>query len=593
MVMLCCFGLTAAAQSYHVGDLYTAPDGSQGVVFYLHPDGSGGWVVALHDAPHSCIWGPAGDVPGLMYQNPDYNYQMLQDTAGYANTAAMRNAHPVETDGKYNAAWQVDFDNGWYLPAPGQLSILFGQIPFISSSIVSAGGTIPGSSTQIWYSDLMYWTSAQQSASEAWVVSFSTFYPGGFELKLKNFCDEDSYCGYLVRSVRSFTYTTVVHDSSLTYLWNTGSTEPSIEETPAQTTTYTVTATSEYGCRNTAAQTILVAADGSQTLYDTICQGVDYEANGFTLTAAETETAGIVTRTRTTEMNGCSATVTLELMVKAVENTVITQTANGSYLWNGVTYYESGDYTQYYTAANGCDSMVTLQLTIEHIPEVTILATTNSICAGDSAVLQAVIENAQEFAVPQAPPVAVGDILCTDGTTVKPFAYAASGKTAWGIVFFVDSTDEHGWAMDLHNLGGPQQGYQWSPQESSNIDVPTLDNIVNSRDAIADFDGYDNTQKLRAAGNSTLFPAAWAVDFDHGWYLPAIGQLTQLHAQIVTLNASLTLVGGSPFDLEEHYFFWSSTESTDGRAWNLVYGGSPRSDYKYYNNNRIRSVRNF
>ena len=55
MVMLCCFGLTAAAQSYHVGDLYTAPDGSQGVVFYLHPDGSGGWVVALHDAPHSCI----------------------------------------------------------------------------------------------------------------------------------------------------------------------------------------------------------------------------------------------------------------------------------------------------------------------------------------------------------------------------------------------------------------------------------------------------------------------------------------------------------------------------------------------------------
>ena len=242
-----------------------------------------------------------------------------------------------------------------------------------------------------------------------------------------------------------------------------------------------------------------------------------------------------------------------------------------------------------------CGSYLTdsIFVKVAHIPQVTILATTNSICAGDTAVLQAVIENAQEFAVPQAPPVAAGDILCTDGTIVKPFAFAASGKTAQGIVFFVDSTDEHGWAMDLHDLDGSSTGgYQWSPEGSINIDVPTLDNIVNSRDAIGDFDGYGNTQKLRAAGDSTLFPAAWAVDFDHGWYLPAIGQLTQLRAQIATLNASLTLAGGTPFDLNELYFYWSSTEAADGRAWNLLYGGSPRQDYKNYNE-KIRSVRNF
>ena len=254
---------------------------------------------------------------------------------------------------------------------------------------------------------------------------------------------------------------------------------------------------------------------------------------------------------------------------------------------------ESGWYTvEIYNSICGSYLTDSIFVTVAHIPQVSILATTNSICAGDTAVLQAVLENAEQFVVPQAPPVAVGDILCTDGTTVKPVAFAASGKTALGIVFFVDSTDEHGWAMDLHNLGGPQYGYQWSPEESINIDVPTLDNIVNSRDAVGDFDGYGNTQKLRAAGNSTIFPAAWAVDFDHGWYLPAIGQLTLLHAQIVTLNASLTLVGGTPFNLNEYYFYWSSTESADSRAWNLTYGGSPRNDFKqaFY---RIRSVRNF
>ena len=36
------------AQVYHVGDLFTAEDGSQGIVYYTFPDGSG-WVVALQD----------------------------------------------------------------------------------------------------------------------------------------------------------------------------------------------------------------------------------------------------------------------------------------------------------------------------------------------------------------------------------------------------------------------------------------------------------------------------------------------------------------------------------------------------------------
>ena len=35
-------------QTYHLGDLYTAEDGSQGIVFFVAADGSG-WAVALHD----------------------------------------------------------------------------------------------------------------------------------------------------------------------------------------------------------------------------------------------------------------------------------------------------------------------------------------------------------------------------------------------------------------------------------------------------------------------------------------------------------------------------------------------------------------
>ena len=40
ILWMLCFGLLSA-QTYHIGDVYTAPDGSQGIVYYLHPDGSG------------------------------------------------------------------------------------------------------------------------------------------------------------------------------------------------------------------------------------------------------------------------------------------------------------------------------------------------------------------------------------------------------------------------------------------------------------------------------------------------------------------------------------------------------------------------
>ena len=55
-----------------------------------------------------------------------------------------------------------------------------------------------------------------------------------------------------------------------------------------------------------------------------------------------------------TEMCGCSTTYSFD-----------TVTANGSYVWNGNTYTESGDYTTTLTNAAGCDSIVSLHLVIE------------------------------------------------------------------------------------------------------------------------------------------------------------------------------------------------------------------------------------
>ena len=343
LLTLCCSVLSA--QTYKIGDVYTAPDGSRGIVYYLHPDGSGGWVVALTDASTGCAWGSATDVPGLANQSPSYNQPLLNDTAGYANTQALRN---YQNNSTTYAAGKVDFAHGWVLPSPAQLSMLYGQLPFIASAITGAGGTALASNN--------YWCSAEKNASNAWYVAFTSGYLSSNT--------KTSSCR--VRAVRSFSNTAVVYDTALTYQWNTGSTQPYINVSPSQTTTYTVTATTDFGCSNTAEQTIVVSDGLPQTVYDTVCQGAGYEANGFSLTEAETGMAGTLVRGRTLETTGCSSTLTLQLLVRATADTVINQTACENYTWNGVTYYESGDYTQTFTAANGCDSVVTLNLTINH-----------------------------------------------------------------------------------------------------------------------------------------------------------------------------------------------------------------------------------
>ena len=145
--LLC--GTTLLGQNYRIGDLYTAPDGSQGIVFYLFPDGSGGWVVALNDASSGCAWGNGTDVPNI--PNYLYNYsQMTRDTAGYTRTVTLRS---YQNNNSNYAAGVVDIDNGWYLPSTGQLCMLFGELPRISSELINAGGTD--------LSEAYYWCAAE------------------------------------------------------------------------------------------------------------------------------------------------------------------------------------------------------------------------------------------------------------------------------------------------------------------------------------------------------------------------------------------------------------------------------------------------
>jgi hypothetical protein len=183
--------------------------------------------------------------------------------------------------------------------------------------------------------------------------------------------------------------------------------------------------------------------------------------------------------------------------------------------------------------------------------------------------------------------VAVGDILCSDGQILTTSTYPSSGATAIGVVFYVDGTGQHGWAVALQDAGS----FAWGAYGS---DTP-LGNYTNKRKAIYDLDGYENTRVVRE--HSTNHPAFYAVDFEDGWYVPAIGQLNYLYGNLIEVNTGLNAAGGTPFNMEGDWIYWSSTEYSSVHAWYLYRPGE-LNNYDNGNNGkslsrRVRGVINF
>ena len=351
----------ALAQGYKLGDVITNDDGSRGVVFYVNPDGSGGWMVALTDASSGCPWGTSADIPALANQNPNSLLQLLNDTDGYGNTEKIR---AYQNNSSTYAAGKVDFAHGWYLPSTGQLRKLFGNLGKISGAITAAGGSTLSASNG-------YWSSTERDASQAWiVVTRNNTYEGLY------FSYISKTGNYSVRAIHDFGVgQTIVYDTALYYYWNTGATTPYIEVSPTQTTTYTVTAVTEFGCSATAEQTVYVNPSGTEHVYDTVCAGYAYEGYGFALTPEQTQTQGEASFSREIGGGECSATLTLHLYKRgSVAGPVINASTceNEAYYYNGYAYSVAGTYHQVYTAASGCDSIVTINLSVLPVSSRTI-----------------------------------------------------------------------------------------------------------------------------------------------------------------------------------------------------------------------------
>ncbi|MBQ9436272.1 MAG: hypothetical protein IJU33_09120, partial [Bacteroidales bacterium] len=222
--------------------------------------------------------------------------------------------------------------------------------------------------------------------------------------------------------------TTLTASGADSYEWDNDKQGASIEVSPAEPTTYTVTGTTN-GCSATATHNVSVTALPIVTISgeESVCAGesigliaegaTSYEWNtgeqdAMISVTPETETTYTVigttdgcsgTATHTVVVNpnkffsfeatacdeyywendrydesgeyiksyftdkGCDSTVTLILTINKSQQVTLDETACGQFVWDGDTYTESQTITKSYTNANGCDSIVTINLTISDI----------------------------------------------------------------------------------------------------------------------------------------------------------------------------------------------------------------------------------
>jgi len=169
--------------------------------------------------------------------------------------------------------------------------------------------------------------------------------------------------------------TTLIASGADTYSWSNGANTAAV--TISSFGLYTVTGVSAYGCSNTATVTVLSLASPQITITGEtdICAG---ESTTLTANGGETYlwSDGTTSSTLTVNMAGtyqvigyntagCNAIASATVNVwQPASSEFIVTTNESSYVWNGTTYTQTGDYTQTLQTVHGCDSVVTMHLTI-------------------------------------------------------------------------------------------------------------------------------------------------------------------------------------------------------------------------------------
>lgn len=186
---------------------------------------------------------------------------------------------------------------------------------------------------------------------------------------------------------------------------------------------------------------------------------------------------------------------------------------------------------------------------------------------------------------------------------VKPHkwpSYQNSGEIAEGVVIV-----EGGKVLVIAPTEADSAGILWSSAAISGGATTTSDRVT----AMNDFNGKSNTTKIIAASTAAAVTntSAYAPGFCNlysranangkgmtagYWWLPSVGEMMMIFANMSKINYALSLINGATQLLENWY--WTSTEYSAANAWYLYLGDGYLGWYaKASGKGRVRPVSAF
>ncbi|MBR5983336.1 MAG: T9SS type A sorting domain-containing protein [Bacteroidales bacterium] len=145
---------------------------------------------------------------------------------------------------------------------------------------------------------------------------------------------------------------------------------------------YTQTLTSVAGCDSIVTLHLTVHSSDTTFIDDTVCL---YYTYNNPIHGQQTYTASGTYYNNLYSANGCDSIVAIRLVVIGDHHDNIYEVSCGEYVYNGYTYYDSGDYPIVYMTPYGCYKTDTLHLTVYYTPAAPQATTTpNTLCSGGS-----------------------------------------------------------------------------------------------------------------------------------------------------------------------------------------------------------------
>jgi len=160
-----------------------------------------------------------------------------------------------------------------------------------------------------------------------------------------------------------------------------------------------------------------------------------------------------------------------------------------------------------------------------------------------------------------------------------------------GVVFWVDSTGEHGLIVSMIDLS---TGARWS----------NIDDVEIGSDARSDWNGQSNSTVIMSQSGFTDGAAKLCDDYtneDYGtgtysnWYLPSITEFKILWDHFYEVQKTLDTDGNSSTTIIKKWYYWTSNEQREDESWvgilenyNIEFGHYFKSDSHY-----VRAIRTF